>query len=132
MTKPSRLTVVVVVLAAGCWAQNLLTVQVKDKQKWPTEEADKLYLSACSAVQREFGGSRSIRPQITLVLGADRDEAIFDSREIRLIKWNPYLFAQGVVVFAFEDLMPPEDRLEVARRAVSWAAATIEIKASSK
>jgi len=131
MTKPSRLTVVVLVLATGCWAQ-LLTVQVKDKQKWPTDEADKLYLSACSAVQREFGGSRSIRPQITLVLGADRDEAIFDSREIRLIKWNPYLFAQGVVVFAFEDLMPPEDRLEVARRAVSWAAATIEIKASSK
>jgi hypothetical protein len=132
MTKPSRLTVVVLVLTAGCWAQNLLTVQVKDKQKWPTDEADKLYLSACFAVQREFGGSRSIRPQITLVLGADKDEAIFDSREIRLIKWNPYLFAQGVVVFAFEDLMPPEDRLEVARRAVSWAAATIEIKASSK
>jgi hypothetical protein len=132
MTRASRLTVVVLVLTAGCWAQNLLTVQVKGKQKWPAEEADKLYLSACSAVQREFGGIRSIRPQITLVLGADKDEAIFDSREIRLIKWNPYLFAQGVVVFAFEDLMPPEDRLVVARRAVSWAASTTEIKAISK
>jgi len=132
MTKASRLTVVVLVLTAGCWAQNLVTVQIKGKQKWPAEEADKLYLSACSAVQREFGGSRSIRPQITLVLGADKDEAVFDSREIRLIKWNPYLFAQGVVVFAFEDLMPPEDRLAVARRAVNWADSTIETKAISK
>jgi hypothetical protein len=132
MTKASRLTVVVLVLTAGCWAQNLLTVQVKGKQKWPAEEADKLYLSACSAVQREFGGSRSIRPQITLVLGANKDQAVLSSREIRLIKWNPYLFAQGVVTFAFEDRMPPADRLAVARRAVNWAGSTIEIKAISK
>src|SRR6266446_7201654 len=132
MTKASRLTVVVFLLAAGCWSQNLLTVQVKAKQKWPAEEADKLYLSACSAVQREFGGSRSIRPQITLVLGANKDQAVIDSREIRLIKWNPYLFAQGVVVIAFEDLMPPEHRSAVARRAVNWAGSTIEIKAISK
>jgi len=132
MTKASRLTVVVLVLTAGCWAQNLLTVQARGKQKWPAEEADKLYLSACSAVQREFGGSRSIRPQITLVLGANKDQAVLDSREIRLIKWNPYLFAQGVVVIAFEDLMPPEHRSAVARRAVNWAGSTIEIKAISK
>ena len=132
MTKASRLTVVLLVLAAGCWAQNLLTVQVKGKQKWPAEEVDKLYLSACSAVQRELGGSRSIQPQITLVLGASKDQAVLSSREIRLIKWNSYLFAQGVVTFAFEDLMPPADRLAVARRAVSWAGSTMEVKAISK
>ena len=132
MKKATRLTVVVLALAARCWAQNLLTVQVKGKQKRPTEEADKLYLSACSAVQRGFGGSRSIRPQITLVLGANKNEAAFDSREIRLIKWNPYLLAQGVVVFAFEDLTPPEQRLVVARRAVNWVGSTIKIKAISK
>jgi hypothetical protein len=132
MTKASRLTVAVLMLTAGCWGQNLLTVQVKGKPHWPAAEADKLYLSACSAVQREFGGSRSIRPQITLVLGADKDEAVLDSREIRLVKWNPYLFAEGVVVFAFEDLMPPQQRLAVARRAVNWAGSTIEIKAISK
>ena len=82
---------------------------------------DKLYLSACSAVQREFGGTRPVRPQVTLVLGADKDEALWDRREIRLIKWNPHLFAQGVVVFAFEDLMPLDERMAVATRAVNWA-----------
>jgi hypothetical protein len=132
MTKASRLTVVVFLLAAGCWSQNLLTVQVKGKQKWPAEEADKLYLSACSAVQREFGSTRPVRPQVTLVLGADKDEALWDRREIRLIKWNPHLFAQGVVVFAFEDLMPPDERMAVATRAVNWAGSTVEIKAISK
>ena len=132
MTKASRLTVVALVLAAGCWAQNLLTVQMKGRQKWPAEEVDKLYLSACSAVQREFGGTRPVRPQFTLVLGADKDQADLDRREIRLIKWNPNLFAQGVVVFAFEDLMPLDKRMAVARRAVSWAGSTVEIKAISK
>jgi len=132
MTKASRLTVVVFVLAAGCWSQDLLTVQVKGKQKWPTEEADKLYLSACSAIEREFGGTRPVRPQVPLVLGADKDEALLDRREIRLIKWNPDLFAQGVVVFAFEDLMPMDERIAVARRAVNWAGSTVEIKAISK
>ena len=132
MTKASRLTVVVLVLAAGSWSQNLLTVQVKAKQQWPAEEADKLYLSACSAVQREFGGARPVRPQVTLVLGADKNEAFLDRREIRLIKWNPDLFAQGVVVFAFEDLMPLDQRMVVARRAVNWADSTVEIQAISK
>ena len=132
MMRVSRLTVGVLVLTVGCWAQSLVAVRAKGKQRWPAEEADKLYLSACSAVQREFGGTRSIRPQITLLLGADRDEAVLDSREIRLIKWNPDLFAQGVVLFAFEDLMPLDQRLAVARRAVNWAGSTIEIKAISK
>lgn len=132
MRKALRPTLVVLILAAGCWAQNLLAVQVKGKQQWPAREADKLYLSACSAVQREFGSARSVRPQLTLILGADRNEARMDRREIRLIKWNPYLFAQGVVMFAFEDLMPEGEKLVVARRAMNWADSTVEIKAISK
>ena len=132
MTKASRPTVVVLVLAAGCWAQNLLAVQVKGKQQLPAEEANKLYLSACSAVQREFGGTGPVRPKLMLVLGADRNEVYRDSREIRLIKWDPYLFAQGVVMFAFEDLMHTDKKLAVARRAVNWADSTIDIRAFSK
>jgi hypothetical protein len=132
MTKATRLTVVVLILAAACWGQTLLAVQVKGKQQWPAEEADKLYLSGCSAVQREFVAARPVRPQVTLVLGADRNEARMDTRQIRLIKWDPELFAQGVVMFAFEGLLPLDERLAVARRAVNWAGSTVEIKAISK
>ena len=47
-------------------------------------------------------------------------------------KWNPDLFTQGVVVFAFEDLMPLDERMAVTRRAVNWASSTVEIKEISK
>jgi len=122
----------VLLLTAGGWAQNLFAVQNKGNQKWPAEDADRLYLSACSVVQREFGGGRPVRPQITLVLGSDRDEAVIAIREIRLTKWNPYLFAQGVVAIAFQNLMTPDERLVVAKRAVNWAGSTVDIKAIAK
>jgi hypothetical protein len=128
VTKAARLTVLILVLAGGGWGQNFLAVQVKGRQRWQGDEVDKVYLSACSAVQSEFGVKRPVRPQITLILGAEKDEAAIDKREIRLVKWNPYLFAQGVVAFAFGDLMSTDDRLTMARRAVNWATSTIEIR----
>jgi hypothetical protein len=90
MTKASRPTVVVLVRAAGCWAQNSLTVQVKGRQKWSAEEVDRLYLSACSAIQRKFGGTRSVRPRLTLVLGANKDEADLDRRGNSAHQMEPF------------------------------------------
>jgi hypothetical protein len=130
MTKASRLVVLVLVLTAGGWAQSLFAVQVRGKQRWPGREADRLYLSACSVVQREFGAAQPVRPQFTLVLGADNNQALFDRREIRLTKWDAYLFAQGVALFAFEDLMSQDKILAIARRAVTWADSTVEIRAT--
>lgn len=132
MNKLLRLGIVVLSLATACLAQEGLTIHSKGKQKWPAAEAEKIYLSACSAVQREFGSNRAVRPKVTVVLGADRDEVSFDGREIRLTKWNRRAFAQGVVLFAFEDLMPVEQRLVLAKRALIWADATVEIEQVEK
>jgi len=132
MNKWLRMGIVVLSLATACLAQEGLTIHSKEKQKWPAAEAEKIYLSACSAVQREFGSNRAVRPQVTVVLGADKDAVLFDEREIRLTKWDRHLFAQGVVVFAFEDLMPVEQRLILAKRAVNWADATVEIQRVEK
>jgi hypothetical protein len=132
MNKWLRMGIVVLSLATACLAQEGLTIHSKEKQKWPAAEAEKIYLSACSAVQREFGSNRAVRPQVTVVLGADKDAVLFDEREIRLTKWDRHLFAQGVVVFAFEDLMPVEQRLILAKRAVNWADATVEIERIDK
>ena len=82
-------------------------------------------------MQQEFGGVHAIHPQFTLVLGADQDEAFWDRREIRLTKWNPYLFAEGVVIFAIGDLVKRE-QAGIARRAVMWADSTVDIKETSK
>jgi len=124
------LTLVIVALALpmACLAQEGLTVHSKGKQKWPAAEAQKIYLSACSVVQREFGGNRLVAPRVTLVLGADKNEVWFQDREIRLTKWDRYGFAQGVVWLAFEGLMPSQQRLTIAKRAVNSVDATVDIE----
>jgi hypothetical protein len=69
---------IVLSLATACLAQEGLTIDSKVKQEWPASEAEKIYFSACSAVQREFGSNRAVRPQVTVVLGADKDAVSFD------------------------------------------------------
>ena len=115
-------------------AQDGLTVRNDTNQKWPSAEAEQIYLSACAVVQREFGATRELRPQVTLVLGANKNNVglYFKSREIRLAKWDRYMFAQGVVWLAFEDLMPQEQLLLVSKRAVAWADATVAVDQIAK
>jgi hypothetical protein len=127
MIRKLRMATVVLILATACLAQDGLTVRDSGKHALPAGEAERIYLSACSTVQRQFGGRRTLRPQIALVLGAQQNQVEWNQREIRLVKWDPHLFAQGVVMLAFEELMPTGDRLDLARRAVSWADSTIEV-----
>ena len=132
MTKTLQFAVAVLVLAGACGAQNFLVIEGMGKQRVPAEEANKIYQSAMVAVEREFGGARPVQPTIKLVVGADRNEAVWDKREIRLTKWDPYLFAQGIVIFAFEDLMPANKRLAIAKRAVTWTDSPVDVNAISK
>jgi hypothetical protein len=128
MTRGLRFAGIVLVLATACSAQEGLNVQSNGKQKWPAAEAQKIYLSACSAVPEEFGGNRRLAPKVTLVLGAKKDEIEFARREIRLIKWDSNVFAQGAVWFAFEELMPVQKRLSIATRAVNSADSTVSVE----
>lgn len=131
MANRLRFGIVVLILATACLAQEGLTVHSKEKQKWPAAEAQKIYLSACSVVQREFGATHSVAPTITLVLGVEKNVVRFDTREIRLTKWDRYLFAQGVVILAFEDLMM-DRRTAMAQRALTWVDATVDVERLTK
>jgi hypothetical protein len=126
-----KFAILLLSLSTLCTAQEGLTVHAKGKQKGPIPEAQKIYRSACSVVQREFGATHAVAPAVTLVLGADRNELAFDQREIRLTKWNPYLLAQGVVMLAFENLMSSDEKMAMAKRAVAWADATVEVERGS-
>lgn len=128
MSPVLKLAGFVVAFAIMCSAQDGLSVRNIKSQKWPASEAQKIYLSACSVVQREFGRASPLVPQVTLVLGADKNEVWFTGREIRLTKWNERTFAEGVVWLAFEDLMPSEQRLAIATRALNWADSTVEVE----
>jgi len=59
-------------------------------------------------------------------VGAHENAGYADSKEIRLIKWNHDLFAQGVVAFAFDELLPKTKRMAVAKRAVIWATSAVD------
>ena len=122
----------VLALAGAGLAQDGLTIDNKHKERLSTPEVEKIYSSACSVVEREFDIKHPLRPQVRLVLGAEKNEIWFVGREIRLTKWNPYAFAQGVVWLAFEDLMPSQQRLTIAKRAVTWADSSVEIERLAK
>ena len=132
MSNALKLGSFVLAFATVCAAQNELRIRNKGNQKWPAEEAQKIYLSACSVVQREFGRTLPLEPQVALVLGAEKNEVWFTGREIRLTKWNDHAFAQGVVWLAFEDLLPSPQRLSIATRAVNWADSTVEVEQFKK
>jgi hypothetical protein len=128
MTNRLRFLIVVLISATVCLAQDGLTVQSKGKQKWSAAEAQKIYFSACSVVQRKFGSNRPVAPRVTLVLGANKNSVEFQGQEIRLTKWDRYAFAQGIVWLAFVDLIPSQQRLAIAKQVVSWADATVDIE----
>lgn len=123
-----RLTILVLALASVCCAQEAtVNVSSEGKQKWSPSEVNKVYVSACTAVQREFGNSIVLRPTLALVLGADKNAVNFDKKTILLRRWDRSLFAEGVVVLAFEDLLTPQRRMMMTNRAVYLAQATVNV-----
>ena len=127
-----KLTMSILLLSAGALSQTLFVIRNPKNQKVSAPEAEKIYLSACAVVKREFNRTTVIRPHMTLVLGSPTASVDRDEREIRLSKWDEHLFAQGVVMLAVEDLLTPIERLRVAELAVDWAEATVDVKELKK
>jgi hypothetical protein len=118
----------VAAFASVCCAQEgSVIISGEGKQKWSPSEVNRVYLSACTAVQREFGNSIVLRPTIALVLGADKNAVNFDKKTVLLKRWDRSLFAEGVVILAFEDLLTPQRRMMITNRAVNLAQATVNI-----
>ena len=118
-------------IGANCIAQNRLLIRGVTNRSNQVE-AEQIYSSACLAVEREFRIADSIRPKITLIVGADENRAYTESNEIRLINWDRELFAQGVVVIAFHELLPERKRKSVAKRAVTWANSVVDARTLAK
>ncbi|HXZ42540.1 MAG TPA: hypothetical protein VEG68_17500 [Terriglobales bacterium] len=89
-------------------------------------EAEKLYVSTCAVVQRDFPGSGELRPRFTVLLGTDRDE-VHGLTEIRLRQWNPGLFAQGVVILAFDQVLTSDVIRQMAKRGMQYANAVVDV-----
>ena len=128
MKNMMKLAMLVVAFASVCCAQEgTVNVSSEGTQKWSPSEVNKVYLSACTAVQKEFGNRIVLRPTIALVLGADKNAVNFDKKTILLKRWDRSLFAEGVVILAFEDLLTPQRRMMMTNRAVNLAQATVNV-----
>ena len=99
----------------------------------PTQmrEAESIYHSACAAVQREFhSGASEVRPHFTVVIGAERNE-LHSKRahggEIRMKNWDSIVFAQGVVVLAFDHMLTQDVIVQLTNRALRQADATVDV-----
>jgi len=96
-------------------------------------EAESLYRSACAVVRHEFPSAGDLHPQFTVVIGADRNESRFENtgisaaHEIWLKKWDPILFADGVVSLAFDQMLTPDRIKQWGLRAVHQSDATVGV-----
>lgn len=127
-----KFAISVLAMAAACLGQGGLTIDNKHKERVSTPEAEKIYFSACSVVRQEFEVSRPILPQVKLVVGASKNGVLWDEREIWLTRWDAYMFAQGVVMLAFADLMTADRKIAMTNRAVNRADSTVEIERLAK
>ncbi len=105
-----------------------------DKWKPPVEmliEARQIYDSACEVVKREFNLPMTPRPRFIVILGTKGENKIgHDERILKLEKWNIYYFADAVDIMAVDQTMLTEARRrEMAKRAVAWATAKIDVHA---
>jgi hypothetical protein len=117
----------ILLLAGRAVAQDGLALPPKTPPKLE-EEARSIYVAACSTVQQEFGHTHTLNPKVTLVLGAQKDGVLWAKNEVHLRKWDRSLFAQGVVILAFGELLPDDERLAIAKRALNWADSTVSVQ----
>ena len=128
------LTLIAMVLCAGCVAQSVLPFDVSNPkhQKLPVDEAGRIYLSACMLAARTIRPERPphLQPKFTLVLGAADDEMVREegTAKIHLKAWNPANFAQAVVMLAMRDILRNEDVQDIVRTAVLAAQASVSVR----
>src|SRR5271169_6461180 len=94
-------------------------------------EAESLYRSACAVVEHDFrSGEGQLHPHLTVVVGEDRNEVHAENTELHvgnelwMKKWEPTVFAQGVVVLAFGQMLTVDVIQRLGMRAVRYSYAT--------
>jgi hypothetical protein len=100
-------------------------------KKWSSEEASKIYFSACELLARTVRPEKPPRlhPRFLLVLGANENEVLrTDSAvEIHLKSWDIDKFAEAMVMVAAREVLQRDDLTKIAHQSVSFAQSTISV-----
>ena len=137
-TKATALTLLIcsiTILAARASAQTSppLPFEVSNPKHldWPTDEANRIYSSACELVARSIRPERPPRlaPKFVLVLGSDANETLRNgpTAEIHLKEWNPARFAEAMVLMATREILKNEDVMNLTRDTLMAAQATVTV-----
>jgi hypothetical protein len=105
----------------------LFAIHNPQNQTVPHAKAQTIYLSACRVVEQEYSRTEPLRPRLTLVLGAAKDQLYYPNREIQLKNWDDYKFAQGVVMLAVNDMFPEEKKYSLSNLALLEAESTVDV-----
>ena len=119
--------VVTLMLVQLGFSQTLFDVRNPKNQKWPEADANRVYMSTARAIAAEFKLPQPSYAHFTLILGADENSVDIDARELRLKKWDTYFYAEGVLRLDFDQMMSPEGKMRLARRAVAESKATVTV-----
>jgi hypothetical protein len=109
--------------------ESAFAVKNEKNKDWPAAEANRIYASACMLVAREVRPEHppELRPQFTLVLGAEKDQLVERNHkiELRLKEWNREKFAHGVVLLAAREVLQNKAVMMLTQRTLSWTDAVV-------
>jgi len=120
-------------LALSSPAQTSLPFDVSNPKhlKWSTEEAGRIYVSACELVARSIHPEKPPRlaPKFTLILGANEDSTLRngETSEVHLRTWNAGRFAEAMVLVAMREVFKSEDVTNLTRDTLIAAHASVSV-----
>lgn len=99
--------------------------------EWSTDEAGRIYMSACELVARSVRPEKPPRltPKFRLVLGTKEDATLHDGAgsEVHLKTWNPARFAEAMVLMASREILKTEDIVHLTHDTLRAAEATVSV-----
>jgi hypothetical protein len=95
-------------------------------------DAETIYRNACAVVHRDFlSTAGELHLHFTVVIGADQNQVLSrrltQDDEIWMKRWDPDVFAQGVVLLAVDQSLTPDVVKRLGKRAVRYSNATVDV-----
>ena len=119
-------------------AHELFEVSNLKHVQFDSQEAVKSYLQAVSEVETEYHLVQPVTPKFALVLGVDQNCIIWDrgkmsqGSEIRLKRWEPRIFRQGVIALSINELMRPENVIRLEQHIERVEQAVVDVRKLQK
>ena len=134
MRLPISILFVAISIPALAQAPELFEVSNPKHVHFDAQEAVKSYLQAVSEVETEYHLLQHVTPKFVLVLGVDQNCIVWangkmsQASEIRLKRWDPRIFRQGVITLSINELMRPENVIRLEQRIERIEQASVDVR----